>query len=176
MRSGFLVFLAVLALTLGACSRGGAPGSDSGSSTDSSLGDVVSEPGLFFSQAPKGWAVQEDPELDYATCVGPAESDGSSPSIKTNSQGYQSVDDYVKSITPDTGGAKIVDRGSFTTRSDVAGQRLVIQKDSQERVVYVFPGKSGLLLTFNCSCPAAEDGQFRPLFDASMKSLTLDKE
>jgi hypothetical protein len=171
MRGASVSLLVALALSVAACSRGG----DSGA-TDSSLGDVVSQSGLFSYQAPKGWAVQENPELDYATCVGPADSDGSTPAIQTNSQGYQSVDVYVKSITADTGGANIVDRGSFTTRAGVTGQRLVIQKDSQERVVYIFPGKSGLLLTFNCACPAAEDGQFRPQFDASMKSLTLDKD
>jgi hypothetical protein len=128
--------------------------------------------------------VRRFPEREYATCVGPPEAGGFKPFIFITPEGNQAVDDYVKSQTEKLTGAvgklTLVDKGSFKTDHGDTGMRLVVRNDSSPRKVesirYVFSAKNGLLLVFKCQCLSADDAQFRPIFDASMKSLTLDKD
>jgi len=166
---------ALAALSMLACSR-------SSSSDSSPLGDTVSEPGLFSYQAPKGWDTATSPEADYSSCFGPTEAGGVNPSIIVTQQGYQSVDNFVKSYLAEaaspTAGAKLIDKSSFETSAGVKGVRLVARNEASspkgEIVSYVFPAKNGLLLVINGICVADDDAQFLPLFDASMKSLDLN--
>jgi hypothetical protein len=179
------LLLIALVINLAACSRNPGSDSSSGSSAGSpDLGKAVTEDGLFSFQGPKGWEPQDDPEREYATCVGPPEAGGFKPFIFITPEGNQAVDDYVKSQTEKLTGAvgklTLVDKGSFKTDHGDTGMRLVVRNDSSPRKVesirYVFSAKNGLLLVFKCQCLSADDAQFRPIFDASMKSLTLDKD
>jgi hypothetical protein len=173
--------LIALVINLAACSRN----SGSDSSADSpDLGKAVAEDGLFSFQGPKDWEPQDDPEREYATCVGPPEAGGFKPFIIITPEDNQTVDDYVKSQTEKltgTGGKPaLVDKRSFKTDHGDTGMRLVVKNESSPRKIesvrYVFSAKNGLLLVFRCQCLSSDDAQFRPMFDASMKSLTLDKD
>jgi hypothetical protein len=164
----------VSAFVVAGCSRSSSGTSGSGGSPTpaAALGDPVSEPGLFSFQAPKGWDTQTSPEQNYSSCSGPAESDGSSPSITVDQQGYQEVDAYVKTYMATLGAS--AEKSSFQTNSGAKGVRVIAKDGANETVAYVFPAKNGLLMVFTGKCLSADDSQIRPLFEASLKSLTLD--
>jgi hypothetical protein len=177
------LLLIALGINLLSCSRNAGSDPSSGSSGGSSdLGSPVTDDGVFSFQGPKGWNPQDDPDRAYPTCIGPAEEGGFKPSIFITSEGNQAVDDYVKSQTEKLSGInskfKLVDKASFKTDHGETGMRLVVRNESSPRKIesvrYVFAMKNGLLLVFRCQCPSAEDAQFRPIFDASMKSLIFD--
>lgn len=176
MRWGLCLVFAALAISFGACSRSGAASHGPGAPPDPNLGPVVSEDGLFSFQAPKGWTVERNPQLDYPTCVGPRGPGGDVPSIVPGQEGYESVDTFADAVTSNTGDVRIVDKSRFATHQGTTGERIVARKGvGQEVVIYAFAGKNGLLLTFTGSCAPADDDRVRPMFDASMRSLVLEK-
>jgi len=148
------------------------------------LGKTVSEDGLFSFQGPKGWEPRDEPEREYSTCIGPPEAGGFKPFIFITPEDNQTVDDYVKTQTGNLTGVDgkltLVDKGSFKTDHGDSGARMVVRNESSARKVesvrYIFSAKNGLLLVFKCQCLSVDDAQFRPIFDASMKTLTLDRD
>jgi hypothetical protein len=175
MSRRFFMMLAGAALALG-CSRAMAE----------EPGPVLKAFSLFTYQAPSGWTSQVAGGLTlggFPQAVGPT-SNNFTPDITFVTNGYHSIDDFVKSykprlidLTPRAFPLKLVDTKPFVTAAGVKGMRLhsidPASPPIAEQFSYVFPNPDGMVFEFACACAPADAARLLPIFDASMKSVKI---
>lgn len=159
--------------------------SASGSGSGGDAGPTLSNPGLFSYVAPSGWGSQVGPSGamgGFPQAVGPA-SNNFTPDITFKTDGYESVDNFVKTYQPSLVDVdqpfpmKLVDAKPFVTAAGVKGYRLhsidIANPPTAEQFSYVFPNPDGLVFEFACACAPADAAHDAPIFDASMKTVVI---
>ena len=85
---------------------------------------------------------------------------------------------YGKSVRPPGNIYVLVKQDDFTTASGAKGVRFVVTDEEQpprvEIVTYGFSAASGGTIKITCKCLAKDEAKFRPMFDASMQTLTVE--
>lgn len=149
------------------------------------LGPTVLAKGLFSYQAPSGWSVQETSFSKYPVSAAPRH-DGFAANIDVVIENSpKGLDDYVSSSLAAFQGLRsalrhmrIVSRQAFLTSAGLDGVRVeaaaLAGSYHLRETFYFFDGGGGNKLTVTASCLAAESTQDVPLFDASLKTLTLE--
>jgi hypothetical protein len=147
-------------------------------------GPTVVQPGLFSYQAPPGWTVQESPVSKYKISLA-APVNGFAANINVVIENAPvSMNDYVtaslnglKSATA-LQDVKILSQEPFTTAAGLAGQKIVVtdtmNKIGVRQTFYFFDGGSDNKLVITASCAQPDGAADAVLFDAAMKTLTLE--
>jgi hypothetical protein len=195
MKQCRLIVLILGAILVTGCSRPAGDASPATSDTTSSSsssdddddenqeGPVIADPGFFIYQAPSGWKLLKSSN-GYPQAAGP-ETNQFIPDITFTTEGYQRVEDFVKTYKPvlvDTDAPfamKLLDEKPFETDQGVSGVRLhsidTLNPPTAEQIAYVFRNPNGLLVQFACACSPADMAHYEQIFDATMKSVKLMK-
>jgi hypothetical protein len=147
------------------------------------LGDVVSAPGVFSYQAPKGWSVQDSSVSRYKVAMDERRDDFAA-NINVATDSYpNSLPEYIKlskeqlAATPAIQNAKVVEEKPFATTSGLEGVRVTVLDTAKnialQQVFYFFEGSGDAKYVVVCTSLAGEGARLEPTFDASMKSFTL---
>ena len=146
-------------------------------------GVTVSEPNLFSYQAPKGWTLKSLPSATYkAACDIKGDNIGAVITVEMDKKAG-SLQDYSQQSLANNkklfAEAKI-EIGTpqpFDTISGIKGIRVPIALSANGNSIpfidYFFEGKSDAKLTVSCSCPVADKDRYASIFDAAMKTFTL---
>jgi hypothetical protein len=148
-------------------------------------GKTVLARGLFSYQAPPGWQVQDMPQSSFplATEIPAGPDVGSiSGAIETFSGDMPTyITEKLGAIrrTPGHETMQVMEKKSFLTTAGLGGTRVVTAETVEgrpptERILYFFDGGLGEKILITASCPTAYVARYAPLFDASMKSFTLE--
>jgi len=150
-------------------------------------GPTLGTPSLFKYVAPSGWTSQVGPsgaKGGFPQAVGPA-SHNFTPDITFVTDGYHSIDSFVKSYRPTLQDMdqpfplKLVDAKPFVTAAGVKGYRLhsidPASPPTAEQFSYVFPNPDGMVFEFACACAPADAAHYAPIFDTSMKTVRILK-
>ncbi len=165
-----LAVLGLLATAL-TCRAGGGP-------------QTVVAPGLFSYQAPSGWTVQDSPASRFKVAVGPAAL-GFAPNINVVIENATvPLNDYVAGsmrglkASSILTGVTLIEQGPFRTAGGIDGQRVVVTdtlgKINMRQTFYFFDGGSNAKLVVTASCLASDGATKAPLFDAAVKTFTLE--
>jgi hypothetical protein len=145
------------------------------------FGQTVLDRGLFSYQAPPGWTVPESSDA-HPVAVGPMK-DGFAPDIHIDIRpNTKTVKEYVaakvravRTAFPDF---KFIDERPFSTTAGLDGIRAVVTdtvgKFRLEQVFYFFDGGANRILVISARCLAADGARAAPIFDASIKTLSLE--
>jgi len=145
------------------------------------LGPTVLDKGIFSYQAPPGWTVSEL-TASHPIAVGPSEN-GFAPNIHVDiGPNTKTVKDYVadnlravRAAFPDY---KLIDQRPFYTAAGLDGIRVVItdtvQKVHLQQIFYFFDGGSNQILIISGCCLVADGARKAPIFDASIKTFSLE--
>jgi hypothetical protein len=145
------------------------------------MGPTVLDKGLFSYQAPAGWTVPEM-NLSHPVALGPMK-DGFAPNIHVDIKpNARPVSAYVADNMRAAGAAfpdfKLIDQRPFTTVAGLDGIRVVITDTvgqfHLQQIFYFFDGGSNQILVIGACCLAKDGASEAPLFDASIKTFTLE--
>jgi hypothetical protein len=148
-------------------------------------GPTVLEKGVYSYQAPVGWRVPiaDLPEAFASASVGPRR-DGFAPHlyvfIRSSPKPLPDfVADYLRTFQ--SGSAthfKVVDQRPFSTTAGLDGIRVAITyalgKLHLQEIFYFFDGGSGKKIVATACRLATDDPREAPVFDASLKTFTLE--
>jgi hypothetical protein len=141
-------------------------------------GPTVLARGLFSYQAPPGWQTSASPVSPY-----PVSSEGwyrphearILVNIVTVSQG---VSDYVtqclQALRSGPDYAHVLDRRPFVTAAGLDGIRATVNIRGLRQIFYFFDGGSGKIIIVNACCLLRDADRDTPLFDASLKTFSLE--
>ena len=143
-------------------------------------GPTVLAKGLFSYQAPVGWSVS-DLNLSLPVSQGPAK-DGFAPNIHVAIvSSAQPLAQFVAANilaarkAPDF---RLVEEKPFATAAGLEGTRVVVTETLDEKeleqVFYFFDGGSNQKIIVSAACLLEDATQDAPLFDASLKSFSLE--
>jgi hypothetical protein len=141
-------------------------------------GRTVLAKGLFSYQAPAGWTTGESPLSPY-----PVSSEGfgqpHEASIRVNIEASPRnlpdyVDRWLKALRDGPDHAHILDRRPFVTAAQLDGVRVVTEIRNLRQILYFFDGGSGQIIVVNACCLIRHAGHDTPLFDASLKTFSLE--
>ena len=144
-------------------------------------GPTVLDKGLFSYQAPPGWTVPEM-NLAHPVAVGPMK-DGFAPNIhvdiKPNAKPMKEfVADNLSAVRAAFPNYKLVDQRPFFTAAGLDGSRVMITdtvgRFHLQQIFYFFDGGSNQVLVISASCLAADGVREAPIFDASIKTFSLE--
>jgi len=148
------------------------------------MGPTVLQPGLFSYQAPKGWSVQDSPLSKCKVCVDAPKGGFAANLNVVIEANAKSLPDYVAAnvaalkASPVFHDLKVVSQQAFTTAAGLDGTRLEItdtlDKFDLRQVFYFFDGGSGNKVVVTASCLIGDSAADAPLFDASMKTFSLE--
>jgi hypothetical protein len=143
-----------------------------------SAGPTVLEKGLYSYQAPVGWIVRKDNSASLGTAK-----DGLAPNIRVVIvSSPKPLADYVAGNL-ETFKAKasahfqVMDQRPFATSAGLGIRVQVTEKGEKlklQQIFYYFDGGSGKKLIVSGSCLAIDGLRETPLFDASVKTLSLE--
>lgn len=152
-----------------------------------SPGPTVLAKGLLSYQAPSGWRAQDLASSKYQVAVAPVLT-----GVPTNinievDRAAKSMSDYITGSLanlkklPQIKDLVVVNRNAFKTSAGLDGTRVVVTDTVPqlnnariEQVFYYFDGGGNNKLVLTATCPASDAATDEPLFDASMKSMTLE--
>jgi hypothetical protein len=145
--------------------------------------ETVSAPGVFSYEAPAGWTV-ENSAISKNPIARDAPHNGFAANLNVVIEQYPgTLDDYVAanmkaiSATPLFVNFNVVEQKSFTTASGVRGARVVaddkLGKVDMRQTFYFFAGSSMNKIVVTASSRAADGDHFAPIFDAAMKTFTV---
>ena len=91
------------------------------------------------------------------------------------------LDDYVamnmKTVGARIAGFNVVEQKSFTTASGIRGARVVaddtVRNSNLQQIFYFFAGSSMNKIVVTASSRAGDGDHFAPIFDAAMKTFTV---
>jgi hypothetical protein len=142
------------------------------------LGETETIPGLLLYRPPAGWNIVETGGDSQA--LGPI-SNGIVPSI-TMSPGNHGLlaklsDTFEPEYYDTSASLKIVSQKSFTTSAGVKGVcAQCVDPSGQLPIVqysYVFLSPDGQELELACACASVDAKVYKPVFDASMKTVVI---
>ena len=147
-----------------------------------SLGDTVSQAGLFSYQAPKGWSVKSTPLSKYEVAVD-APRNNFVANINVVVESYpESLAKYVslnKQYVAASGVYtvfQVADEQPFETATGAKGVRLVakdqLNKQDMQQIFYFFEGSSNNKFVVTATCLAEDGDLYAPIFDASVKTFS----
>jgi len=145
---------------------------------------TVVAPGLFSYQAPSGWTVKDSPISKYKISFAPP-ANGFAANINVVIETFAgSLSDYVTGslnglkATPVLTNVQVLSQQPFRTAGGIDGQRVVVSdtmgKINMQQTFYFFDGGSNAKLVITASCLAADGATDAPLFDAALKTFTLE--
>lgn len=141
--------------------------------------------GLTLS-VPSGWRVMEAPavmDLDCDIAV-TAQYDGFTPNIVVTDEVFSgSSDEYADGVTKSFGNqfstSKLIKKSPFKTNSAIAGTKLVVRNTMQGRsmrqVFYLFPTRSGVMITLTVTSPVEQGFKHDKAMDNAMRKIRIDK-
>lgn len=164
--------LTLAGLLAAACSRSTAVTQESG--------QTVSEGDISF-KAPKDWNVTVSPMSGYPVCSGPTENNFTPVITLLLQNSDQSVSAFVElylaSLKAPIATTRLVSQKSFQTTGGVNGIRLVVTDKKNppqiEQISYLFKAPNGTILVIYGICRPTDNAKFEPIYDASLKTLTL---
>ena len=144
-------------------------------------GPTVLAKGLFSYQAPPGWTLITSPYCKFPVSLG-AKSDGLNPII------YVAVRPFPGTLSDCTAALltilraefnrTIVNQQPFATSAGLEGVRIVMRQPTHkvnvQSVYYLFDGGGGNKLMIVAGCAASDASRDTPLFDASVKTFSLE--
>ncbi|MBC7808279.1 MAG: hypothetical protein H7145_19270 [Akkermansiaceae bacterium] len=149
-------------------------------------GEIRSEKiGLILTVPPR-WQVTEGSPvlaLDYPVAV-TTPYKGFTPNIVVTDEVFSgSSDEYASEVTRSFGNAfstsKLISKGKFKTNAGISGTKLVVRNTVMgvvlRQVFYLFPSKSGLMLTFTVSSPVEQGFKHDKAIDDSMRKVVIAK-
>ncbi len=140
---------------------------------------------MTFS-VPTGWRVVDAPanmKLDYQIAVA-ALHKGSMPNIVITDETFSGTTDQyadfsVRHMSKSIPESKFIDKSKFQTKGGISGTKVVmrntVQGQALRQVFYLFPTKTGLILTFTVSSPVEQGLKYDKAMDAAMRDLILKK-
>lgn len=145
---------------------------------------TVVAPGLFSYQAPPGWTVQDSPISKYkVSFASPASGFAANINVVIETAAVP-LNDYVTAslsqlkATPMLLNVKVVSQQPFQTAGGLDGQRVVVTdamgKMDLQQTFYFFDGGSNAKLVVTASCLSSDGAADAPLFDAALKTFTLE--
>jgi len=151
-----------------------------------SLGDTVSEPGLFSYQAPKDWKVTTSAMSKYKVCMG-APQNNFVPNINVVTEKYaKPLVEYVElnktnlKASPIFLNLQILDQKPFEATTGVKGIRVVVKdtlgKVDMQQIFYFFEEGTDTKLVVTASCSVADGDHYASIFDASMKTFSTSNK
>jgi hypothetical protein len=151
-------------------------------------GPTVLAKGLLSYQAPPGWMVRDPVGISkYQIAVAPAPA-GIPANINIEvDQEAGPMDGYIANSLatlkklPQVEDLTVVSQKTFTTAAGLDGRRVVVTDTVPqlnnvriEQVFYYFDGGGDNKLVITATCRASDAATDEPLFDAAMKSMTLE--
>ncbi len=144
-------------------------------------GPTVLAKGLFSYQAPPGWTLLDSSLSKFPVSIGKA-SNGLKPNIFVAMRSFPGgLPDYTATFLTALRGkfnTTIVDQQPFVTSAGLDGNRIVTRQPTPsvnaQIVYYLFDGGGGNKLMIAAACAASDAKQDTPLFDAAVKSFTLE--
>lgn len=150
-------------------------------------GSTVLARGLLSYQAPPGWMARDLATSKYQVAVAPVTA-GMPANINIEvDQAAGPMKDYIAGALanlkklPQIKDLTVVSQAAFKTSAGLDGTRVVVmdtvpQLDNAriEQVFYYFDGGGDNKLVLTATCPASEAATNEPLFDAAIKSMTLE--
>ena len=151
-------------------------------------GPTVLAKGLLSYQAPAGWIARDPVGISkYQIAVAPARV-GMPANINIEvDQEAKPMDDYIANSLatlkklPQVEDLTVVSQKTFTTAAGLDGRRVVVTDTVPqlnnariEQVFYYFDGGGDNKLVITATCSASDAAINEPLFDAAIKSMTLE--
>ena len=145
------------------------------------LGETITIPGLLSYRVPGGWST--DTETNASPQARGPISNGVVPDITFNPTNHGTLDDFVTNFQPEdfdtTSNLKYLDKTPFVTAAGVKGIRCrCVDFSNPPKVTqysYVFLSTDGQQLELACVCATVDTKVYLPVFDASMKTVTILK-
>jgi hypothetical protein len=140
--------------------------------------------GGYSFAPPKDWTLKEFPGMKYQFAFGPA-ANGFAPNINCVDEAFNgTVDTYanenLKSLQAIFQGFKKISQVTFKTEAGVSGVKLVTTSEQQKMALrqtfFFLDGPAGKKLVFTCSCLAEGGEKLDPVFEASIKTVKLEKK
>jgi hypothetical protein len=144
-------------------------------------GPTVLDKGLFSYQAPPGWTVPEM-NLSHPVALGPMKN-GFAPNIHVDIKpNAKPMDEYVaenlRSVRAAFPDFNLIDQRPFSTAAGLDGIRVVVTdtvgKFRLQQIFYFLDGGSNQVLVISACCLAADGDREAPLFDASIRTFSLE--
>jgi hypothetical protein len=140
--------------------------------------------GGYSFAPPKDWKVKEIPGMKYQFAFGPA-TNGFAPNINCVDEAFDgAIDAYaeanLKSLQTIFQGFKKISQAPFKTDAGQSGVKLVTTSEQHKMILrqtfYFLDGPAGKKLVFTCSCLSEGGEKLDPAFEASIKTVKLEKK
>jgi hypothetical protein len=149
-------------------------------------GEIRSEKVGLTLTVPPGWQVTEGAAalaLEYPIAV-TAQYEGFTPNIVVTDEVFSgSSDEYADDMTRSFGNAfstsKLISKTRFKTNAGILGTKVVARNTIMgavlRQVFYLFPTRSGFMLTFTASSPVEQGFKHDKAIDAAMRKIKIEK-